>query len=279
MPHRTRSHVLEDHSRNHLREMFVKEGWTVEDLDKDYGEDMLVRIFEGGATTPFSFLVQAKATDNFHKYPTKRPDSFQFRVESGHVRHWMLFAEPVFLTVFDAGSSKTYWVCVQDALLKSKFKDAASKIKKTVPIVIPLRNVLDQDGVTRIKGITKLRFGRLDRHNEAVKLLIKILKGKGVHVTTFDPDEGYVAVKSDDGGEEGFVFGDLAELITRLQGKLNLTASELLHRAIKLAFEDLQSGGSDAETITQDMLEDEANRQRAAASRKHHITKYRPIGR
>lgn len=42
MPKRPNSHVLEDLSRNRLHNVFEREGWTVEDLRKDYGEDLLI---------------------------------------------------------------------------------------------------------------------------------------------------------------------------------------------------------------------------------------------
>jgi len=268
MPRRTRSHVLEDHSRNRLREVFVQEGWTVEDLDKDYGEDMFVRIFEGGNTTPFSFFVQAKATDNLQKYRRRHPEDLAFRVERGHVRHWMLFAEPVFLTIFDAASNKTYWVCVQDALHDAKSPNAGSIKKKTVLVTIPLRNLLNEDGVTRMKGITKLRFGRLDRRHEAIDLLLDIVKSKGIHVTIFDPDGGLLSIKNDDGGSEDFYFGDLRELITELQGKLNLSTDELLRRALHGTFEAMQRGELHAKTVAEEMWEDRVSRERAAANRK-----------
>jgi hypothetical protein len=45
MPARPRTHELEDLSRSRLREAFVRHGWTAEDLQKDYREDLLVRIF------------------------------------------------------------------------------------------------------------------------------------------------------------------------------------------------------------------------------------------
>lgn len=68
MPQRPRSHEVEDLSRNRLRDAFNGVGWTVEDLRKDYGEDLLVRIFDNGIATPLSFFVQAKGTDVIQNY-------------------------------------------------------------------------------------------------------------------------------------------------------------------------------------------------------------------
>jgi len=89
LPKRPRPHILEDISLNRLHEAFVHEGWTVENLTKDYGEDLLVRIFERGVTTPFSFFVQAKATDDVDKLRSKKTARISYRVESGYVLHWV----------------------------------------------------------------------------------------------------------------------------------------------------------------------------------------------
>ena len=71
MPRRPRSHHLEDLSRNRVHDAFTAVGWTVEDLRKDYGEDLFVRIFQDGRATLLCFFVQAKATDNLERHLTK----------------------------------------------------------------------------------------------------------------------------------------------------------------------------------------------------------------
>src|SRR5215469_6481106 len=100
MPKRTRSHQLEDLSRNRLHANFEDRGWTVEDLAKDYGEDLMVRIFDSGVATPYSFFVQAKATDRIAKFVTR--GAIAFPIETGHLRHWVRFLEPVILTLWDS---------------------------------------------------------------------------------------------------------------------------------------------------------------------------------
>ena len=53
MPRRPRQHILEDLARAELHRVFEEFGWAVEDLKKDYGEDLLVRIFDKGVATPY----------------------------------------------------------------------------------------------------------------------------------------------------------------------------------------------------------------------------------
>jgi hypothetical protein len=113
MPKRPRSHELEDLSRNRLHNIFVSNGCVVEDLHKDYGEDLLVRIFEQGKATPFAFFVQAKATDHIDQYMHKNRRKLSFPIDLEHINHWNQFWEPVILTVWDANSDITYWESVQ----------------------------------------------------------------------------------------------------------------------------------------------------------------------
>ena len=80
MPKRTHSHELEDLSIVRLHQAFKEKGWTVEDLRKDYGEDLFVRLFNNGATTPLSFFVQAKGTDNLTQYLDRNNEVIRFAV-------------------------------------------------------------------------------------------------------------------------------------------------------------------------------------------------------
>jgi hypothetical protein len=112
MPRRPRSHHLEDLSRKRLHDAFGAVGWTVEDLRKDYGEDLFVRIFQDGRATPLCFFVQAKATDNLERHLAKG-ERLTFPVERRHVDHWQQFWEPVILSLWDSKDDRTYWTCVQ----------------------------------------------------------------------------------------------------------------------------------------------------------------------
>src|SRR6202035_439631 len=102
MPKRPRQHLLEDLARARLRRDFSSIGWTVEDLASDYGEDLLVRIFETGSATPWSFFVQSKATDHLDRLRMSDGQHLAVRLPSKHLQHWLLFWEPVVLTVYDA---------------------------------------------------------------------------------------------------------------------------------------------------------------------------------
>lgn len=63
MSSRTRSHILEDESRNHFK-LSIPTNWVIRDKPNDYGIDLEVEIFDAkGAPTGLVFWVQLKATD------------------------------------------------------------------------------------------------------------------------------------------------------------------------------------------------------------------------
>lgn len=262
MPNRPRSHILEDLSRSQLHQAFERECWTVEDLTKDYGEDLLVRIFEGGHATPYSFFVQAKATDHIEKHMSKGSETICVTVELGHVRHWIRFQEPVFLTVWDSASGATYWVCVQNQLGEDLTIRSRSK---TIQVMIPRRNVLDDDGLKRIRGITKLRFGRSRRHKEAEDILIEELGKMGKMVTGFYPDSGLISFKLPTGGGEDVIFGAMGASLSKLSSALNLTPENLLRSAIKGLAAEVARPTWSAQNAKDRIEEDDIQRERDAA--------------
>jgi hypothetical protein len=82
-----RSHRIEDLSRNRLRDAFNSVGWIVGALREDYGEYLLVRIFEQSVATPLAFFVQAKGTDRIEDYTNADETSVLFPTEKRRTQH------------------------------------------------------------------------------------------------------------------------------------------------------------------------------------------------
>jgi hypothetical protein len=136
----------------------------------------------------------------------------------------------VFLTIWDSSSGATHWVCVQNQL----GEDPKIRLRrKTIQILIPRRNILDEDGLKRIRGITKLRFGRSRRHKEAVEILIEELGRLGKVVTGFYPDKGSISFHLSTGGSEEVYFGPMGAYLAKLSNALNLTPEDTIRKAIK----------------------------------------------
>jgi hypothetical protein len=240
MPKRPRSHELEDASRNRLHRAFESKGWTVEDLAKDYGEDLLVRIFDAGAATPLSFFVQAKATDNLARYLNSAGGRLTYPVGTEHLGHWNRFWEPIILTLWDSQSEITYWECVQNALESGEETSPDLSKPKSARLSIPVDNILDDRGIRRIYGITKTRFKRLKREQEGAQILIDLLKREAGIDIQYWPQSGLLTIQQP--GKEGVqivMFGKMAAGYSKLAQSLNLSpqgAFECSMDLIKQAF-------------------------------------------
>lgn len=235
MPNRPRSHELEDVSRNRLHGAFEYKGWTVEDLAKDYGEDLLVRIFDSGSATPYSFFVQAKATDNLDRYLDKTGGQLRFPLDTDHLKHWKQFWEPVILTLWDSQSDITYWECVQNALEKEKGGSRTLLRPKSARLMIPRENVLDDRGLRRIDGITRTRYKRLCREEEGAKVLISLLKKELGMEIEYWPQSGLLTIKLPGKKMKTIIFGKLAAGYGKIAKSLNLSPQETFVASIDLA--------------------------------------------
>lgn len=238
MPKRPRSHQLEDISRNHLHRKFEEVGWTVEDLSKDYGEDLFVRIFDKGKSTPFSFFVQSKATDNLASYLDRDTRNIHYRVTTEHLNHWRDFREPVILTVYDASSDTTHWTCIQNALARlPKTKDLTKH--KTLRIVISVEDTLNTNGLGRIREIAQHRHFRSQREADGAAVLAEILKAKLDLEIEYSPN-GLVILEGSEGYGELIFFGKMAEIFQKLCKKLNASPEAALDTAVQQVLKDFE---------------------------------------
>ncbi len=234
MPKRPRSHELEDLAVNHVREIFTKVGWTIEDLRKDYGEDLLIRIFEGGAATHLSFFVQAKGTDHIEKYLKKSQKEIIFPIDTAHLKHWKEFWEPVVLTIWDSSTDTTYWESIQSFIESPKGRVELRKNKKYVAIRIPVDNVLNQEGIKRILSRTKLRFERLENERTGAQVLIELLEDKLDVKIEYAPQFGALFIKKPDGKLEVLAFGKCALTIERMSSMLGIPPEQVGAKTLQL---------------------------------------------
>ncbi len=111
------------------------------------------------------------------------------RLSLAHVRHCSRFWEPVVLTVYDAQCDVTYWEVIQSHL-ESSGNLTANRASKTTAMPVPLDNLIDEQGLQRLKNITRRRFERHEAQREGAEILIEELRCKwGVEIT-FDPESG-----------------------------------------------------------------------------------------
>lgn len=154
--------------------MFSTAGCSVEQLDADYGEDFLVRIFDNEKATPWSFFVQSKTTDNITKFKIRKRSVFSYPLKVKHLSHCEHFSAPVPITLTDVKSGNVYWECMQTYLEDIDFLVTGSlNSQTTVHMRIATDNTLDADGIHCIKRMTKARFSRLSKERVGIQQLIE----------------------------------------------------------------------------------------------------------
>lgn len=149
---RPRSHVLETQSRNRLERLFTDECWTVEHIRSDYGEDLLVRIFENDIASPYYFYVQVKATDKIERFRTAS-NALEVTVPVTQANTWLELAQPLFLMLWDASADVWHWCHVQTFLLSQDGRDRMSRGEASVRL--PIANYLNATNLTVLTGIVR----------------------------------------------------------------------------------------------------------------------------
>ena len=137
---RTREHVLDDLSANHVERCALQCGFAVERLWQDYGLDLAIITFDArGFLEGGVIWLQLKATDHVKK--TRDGGAVLVRLDRRDVLAWIAEANPIFLVLYDATQDRAYWLSIQ-----SYFGDetAFAKLRsKTITVPIPTANVID----------------------------------------------------------------------------------------------------------------------------------------
>ena len=239
MSKRPRAHIIEDLARMQLHQAFSSVGWASEDIDQDYGEDVLVRIFENDTATPWSFFVQSKATDDIDRYAVEGQNCISFPIQSDHIEHWGRFWEPVVLAIFDTKTEITYWEVIQTYL--EAMKDSGQgKIRKSISVRVPTANMLDAEGLNRIRNRAKNRFRRFEDQREGASILTDALSQEwGVNIE-YAPETGILMLpkgeflKAPCGGQTLTAFGRTAAILESMKKKYGIDHRETLNDSLDL---------------------------------------------
>jgi Domain of unknown function (DUF4365) len=238
MPRRPRSHQLEGLSRSRLHQIFEAVGWTVEDIFEDYGEDILVRIFEEGSATPLMLFVQAKATDNSARLLRKKDGHLLCPIKAEHLDHWRQLQEPVILTLWDSKLDCTYWASVQQICERPTRQGAKRGI--TVHIPISRENQLNIGGLKEIRNLARSRYKRLQREQEAARALIEHLAEKFKIRVESTPESGILIIEDPKGGAEVIFTGKMAAILTKMAKMLKKSPEQIVDAGIELLLREMR---------------------------------------
>ena len=105
LPKRTREHVLEELSLQHLKSILPPE-WISEEVRRDYGLDVRVELVAQEGVTALEFSVQLKGTNELDM--SGGDVLHRCKVPTAH--YFLKRPEPVMYVVYDAGGNTAYWV-------------------------------------------------------------------------------------------------------------------------------------------------------------------------
>lgn len=144
---RTREHVLEDLSINHVERQILLCGWLVERILHDYGLDLELYTFDKGGEVHDGWIsLQLKASGRL----TIRSGAatFPFRIDQRDLVYWLANPLPVILIVYDGRREIAYWLYVQSYFAKWK-SFSLFTAGATVTVQVPTANVINPSAVRR----------------------------------------------------------------------------------------------------------------------------------
>jgi len=160
---RTREHVLEDLSINHVERHVFRCGWTVERMTHDYGIDLELFTFsKRGEVQEGVILLQLKARK--HLPFRAGAATFPFRIDRRDLVYWIAQPLPVILVLYDANRDRAFWVYVQSYFHeKGSFNVFAAKA--TITVQVPTANIVSPASIRRF---ARFRDRVLDQIREVV---------------------------------------------------------------------------------------------------------------
>ncbi|PWB50543.1 MAG: hypothetical protein C3F13_16455 [Anaerolineales bacterium] len=145
LPQRPREHILDDESRQFIRQMFPSE-WIIENGYKDYGIDLVVEIVINGNVSGAHFLLQLKGTDSLE---ILKSGYISYSCNTSTLQYFLQRTELVIFSIYDSKEKVGYWIWIQDFIRNNLKTDWCNQI--TATIRIPMQYKLDQKAVKEIE--------------------------------------------------------------------------------------------------------------------------------
>lgn len=232
MAKRPRSHVLGDIAVTKTSQLFVEHGWTSEVILHDYGEDLLVRVFDNDVATSKLFFLQSKSTEDVSNF--RRNDGYiKYKFKPDHISMWNELRHPVIVTLYDAKTDIIYWQDVQWYL-----RDAALSRKEPSSFLFHDEKTLTRDKFAEFESHIAARYQVFEDVNNSSKELEDALQehyGMGVN---FGAD-GVIMLpngtftKDKEGGSNVFFFGAVASLLEELEEQHEVDVRQVIMEQVE----------------------------------------------
>ena len=168
---RPNQHIIETISSKHL-ERIIPDEWVARSLDKDYGYDYLIEIFENNLSTGKTFFIQLKGTDQ-----EIIDDEAKIQIKISNLKYFNKSLLPVLL-VFFSTKTKQFWAIWANQLINT-LNITENQVKKTIKL--QNKNIINDQffhslpEVFSINIINKINFD-FSYKNDFDKLYGEIIK-------------------------------------------------------------------------------------------------------
>lgn len=146
-----REHIIADLSVNYIERHIFLCGFSVDEPDSDYGIDLSMNTYnDRGEIEPGHVLFQVKATDSLKTSADGK--SIPAVVQVADVKRWQDEWAPVILVMYDATTSRAWWVYVQQYLEdKNVSADDLNEEQQTVTVRLPAKNRLGRGAIKKFR--------------------------------------------------------------------------------------------------------------------------------
>lgn len=145
-PKRPASHQIGDNAQDQVRELFTSQGWVVNSIDSDYGDDLHIQLTEGSILIPVRAYIQVKGTNNIEKFENggkyKIPN-----LKKTTVSHWINSEEPTVLVLWDIKKRSGVYGFTEEIFDGLDF----DKKIKHLSAMLPSKNTLDKKSIKSFK--------------------------------------------------------------------------------------------------------------------------------
>lgn len=147
----SREQQQENRSRRQFAERLDEIGWIPSSLETDMGEDLYVRIYDGGQSTGLSFYVQLKSTADSAKLTRKRAPALSYELEVKDLLHWEVSTTLVVLVLWDVDKRAGWWRPVLEIIEELDTNKKGWREQEGVTVSIPLANTTDDPGLRALR--------------------------------------------------------------------------------------------------------------------------------
>jgi Domain of unknown function (DUF4365) len=150
---RTREHIIEDLSFNHVERQILHAGYIMRrNSQNDYGYDGLIHTFNSrGEAENFFMSFQLKSTDHINL--SQQKEAFTFDLSKQDLELWLRSKNPVLLILYDAQKDIAYFIDLQPYFQENRI--LLKNVRKFVRVYIPETAVFNSNILKQLRQLLK----------------------------------------------------------------------------------------------------------------------------